>query len=93
MTIAIIPKDCLLCDLCNTELVAECGHVVRNCVWTDWGLVCVEHGSNEPVIEGFEKGDFVGKQHMLWHPLVIATGAGAERETPPASPRFPRSAL
>ncbi len=67
----IIPKDCLLCDVCNAELVSESGEVLEPCMWTDWGLICWRHTSKRRPIQVFEKGETVPRSHVLWLPLVI----------------------
>lgn len=71
MEMTIIPKDCLLCDVCNREVVDRQGLVLAPFVWTDWGIFCDLHESSARTIRRFRQGDRVPFHHALWLPLVV----------------------
>ncbi|KXA95215.1 hypothetical protein AKJ36_01240 [candidate division MSBL1 archaeon SCGC-AAA259I07] len=71
-----IPKESLLCDLCNRTLVDEKGDVLEDFVWTDWSLICREKfeefdKSDFEVIAQFEQGDRISKDHEFFAPMKI----------------------
>ncbi len=72
----IIPKEFLLCDLCNRTLVNEKGEVLEDFVWTDWGLICSEKfeeldENDFEVIAEFKEADEISKDHELFTPMKI----------------------
>lgn len=71
-----IPKDVLLCDICNDQVVNEEGEVIRDFVWTDYGLICSERfeqidDGEFAVIDEFKEGDRIPRSHQLFRPMEI----------------------
>lgn len=75
----IIPKDCLLCDSCNTQLSDGNFVALEDCVWYTSDLVCencdhkYEYGKSYKVVRNIRKGDDLSKTDLAL-PMVMEFG-------------------
>ena len=72
----IIPKDCLLCDVCNAQLSDEKFIATKNSEWRQGWLYCQDckekYNPTMPLIQVISEGDDLSKTELA-KPMVLET--------------------